>query len=164
MECILWLHWFYKTERSVGHMSPLGGAGLSCAMQVRVGWMHGAANTAEFSVDFSDYYGCGIYNSEQTCEAIDTEKARVTIKFEDHNTEPKKRPWEDVYEKLLTNMQQCFKGGEARYAHDKGRRADAHRERMQCAAYLCVTERLAERGMRSTASKVMGLTDHMLSR
>ena len=79
-------------------------------MQVRADKMHGAVKTAESDVEFNEYCGGGIDYSEQTCDAINAEEARVATKFEDHNAGQKKRPCEGVVcENLLSNMQQ-FQG------------------------------------------------------
>ena len=94
--------------------------------------MTNAPKAANFTNDFDEYVYSGTSASKQAPAAIDKELLRVNTDFGAHNTKSKKRSWEDVVrEKLFTNMQQTFKGVEARYAKGKGRRTNPHRERQK---------------------------------
>ena len=106
-----WLNWFYLTERPLEFMNPTNNTGMSCAMQVRVDWIHGAAGGANFTNDVDEYLDSGTATSKQALDAIDAEQARVYTNSGAHNAEQKKSSWEDVVrEKLFNDSRQTFKG------------------------------------------------------
>ena len=168
VRCMLWLNWFCASERSLENINPPSDLGRLVAVEVSTVWMHNVCltdNTANFCVDFDHYCNTGTQTALETIAASDDGGQRACDMLDDHNNNQSKRSLNDGVRKgMFENMREYFKGSESRFAQGAGQRTKHHQEFMHTAASLCVThEFLKARGVRCTASEIMGITVPMLN-